>query len=57
MEEEKDGASGHKLKTLPPGISPNNWFLKLYNSDLSRKEKFELWRKRQGEIYVQGRTR
>ena len=46
-----------KLKMLPPDISPNNWFLKLYNSNLSWEEKFELWRKRQGEIYVQSRTR
>jgi predicted protein tyrosine phosphatase len=41
----------NKLKMLPPDISPNNRFLKIYNSDLSRKEKFELWRKRQEEIY------
>jgi uncharacterized protein (DUF1919 family) len=40
----------NKLKTLPPDISPNNWFLKIFNSDLSRKEKYELWRKRQVEI-------
>ena len=40
----------YKLKKLPPDISLNSWFLKLYNSDLSRKEKFELWRKRQEEI-------